>query len=263
MPSVLVIGGGPAGACFAARMAQLGASVVLAERLRFPRHTLGESLTPGVHQLLAAMGAGRALASAKFPAARDVRVAWEGDTVTRINSGSDGLLVDRGRFDQLLLDHAAREGVRVLQPAEVVEITAREQGWQATIAHGGAREMIRADFLADARGRSALAARPRKPMGQRTLALFGYWRGSGLPAHATVAAGERGWFWGVPLPDGSYNAQAFISPRHARDGKRRDAGAALPRAACKFRHWRRACRAPRLRVRCVPSMPRPISSMRR
>lgn len=199
-------------------MAQLGAEVVLAEAEAFPRRTLGESLTPGVRKLLAATGVGRALDEAAFPAARDVRVSWETDAVTRINSGSDGLLVDRGRFDQLLLDHAAREGVRVLKPARVVDLSAREQGWQAIILHGGAREMIRADFLADARGRSALAACPRTPMGQRTLAVFGYWRGGDLPAHATVAAGERGWFWGVPLPDGSYNAQAFISTRHARDG---------------------------------------------
>lgn len=217
MPSVLVIGGGPAGACYAARMAQLGASVLLVEAHAFPRRALGESLTPGVHRLLAATGAGPAVAEARFPAAADIRVSWEGDTVTRVNSGEQGMLVDRGAFDQLLIAHAAREGVRVLQPAEVVEISSRAHGWQAVIAHEGARELVTMDFLADARGRNALAASPRQPMGQRTLAVFGYWRGEGLPTHATVAAGERGWFWGVPLPDGSYNAQAFLSPRHVHD----------------------------------------------
>lgn len=213
MHSVLVIGGGPAGACFAARMAQLGASVVLAERLVFPRRWLGESLTPGVRELLSAMGAGKALADAGFPPARDVRVSWEGESLARVKSGSEGLLVDRGRFDHMLLDHAAREGVRVLQPAQVVELKRLQKGWQATFAHDGGHERVHADFLADARGRSALAGSPRRAMGQRTLAVYGYWRGSGLPQHATVSAGPSGWFWGIPLPDGSYNAQAFVSPR--------------------------------------------------
>ncbi len=221
MHSVLVIGGGPAGACFASRMAQLGASVVLAERLVFPRRWLGESLTPGVREFLLAMGAGKALEDGGFPPARDVRVSWEGESLTRVKSGAEGLLVDRGRFDQMLLDHAAREGVRVLQPAQVVELKRVEEGWQATLAHGGGHERVHADFLADARGRGALAGSPRRAMGQRSLAVFGYWRGSSLPQHATVSAGERGWFWGIPLPDGSYNAQAFVSPRdfHSSPGE--------------------------------------------
>jgi len=218
MKSVLVIGGGPAGASFAARMAELGHDVVLAERLAFPRRALGESLTPGVRQLVAAMGAGRALAGADFPAARDVRVMWEEESFAMVKSGADGLLVDRGRFDAILLSHAARQGVRVLQPAEIVELKRRGCGWRAMISHGGAHEGLEIDFLADARGRAGLAGGARRAMGEKSLALYGYWRGDALPREATVAAGKRGWFWGIPLPDGSYNAQAFVSPRDFHEG---------------------------------------------
>lgn len=218
MKCVLVIGGGPAGASFAARMAELGHNVVLVERLAFPRRALGESLTPGVRQLVAAMGAGRALASAGFPQARDVRVMWEEEAFAMVKSGADGLLVDRGRFDEILLSHAAREGVRVLQPAEITELKRRNDGWRAVISHGGADEELDADFLADARGRAGLAGCARRPMGEKSLALYGYWRGDALPQEATVAAGESGWFWGIPLPDGSYNAQAFVSPRDFHQG---------------------------------------------
>ena len=48
MADVCVIGAGPAGSTFAARMAQLGHHVHLIERQRFPRRHLGESLSPGV-----------------------------------------------------------------------------------------------------------------------------------------------------------------------------------------------------------------------
>jgi flavin-dependent dehydrogenase len=218
MKSVLVIGGGPAGASFAARMSELGNSVVLVERLAFPRRALGESLTPGVRPLVAAMGADRAVAAAGFPAARDVRMMWEEDSFAMVKSGSDGLLVDRGRFDAILLSHAAREGVRVLQPAEVVELKRSGGGWRVVVSHGGASETLDVDFLADARGRAGLAGSAKRPMGEKSLALYGYWRGHSLPQEAAVAAGASGWFWGIPLPDGSYNAQAFVSPRDFHKG---------------------------------------------
>ena len=54
MADVCVIGAGPAGSIFAARMAQLGHQVHLIERKRFPRSHLGESLSPGVMTLLTA-----------------------------------------------------------------------------------------------------------------------------------------------------------------------------------------------------------------
>ncbi|WP_421696454.1 flavin-dependent monooxygenase QhpG [Aestuariivirga sp.] len=217
MPSVLVIGGGPAGASFAARMAEFGAEVTLVERLAFPRPRLGESLTPGVRDLLKATGAWPMVEREAFPTARDVHVLWEDDTVVRMKPGAEGLLVDRGRFDQLLLSHAIRQGVRVLQPATLVSQTASDHGWDVLVAHGGGQELIRTDLIADARGRSGQAGARRRAMGARTLAVYAEWQSANLPQHATVAAGARGWFWGIPLPGGRYTAQAFVSPATLHD----------------------------------------------
>ncbi|MFN4142403.1 NAD(P)/FAD-dependent oxidoreductase [Aestuariivirga sp.] len=212
MAGVLVIGGGPAGASFATRMAQLGAEVTIVEQLPFPRPRLGESLTPGTRDLLAVTGAWPLVEQENFLHARDVRLLWEDDAVIRLRAEAEGLLVDRGRFDQLLLDHAAREGVRVLQPAEILSRTSSGEGWDVLVAHDGGRELIRAGLLADARGRKALAGVARRAMGEKTLAIFADWRNEDFPTHATVAAGERSWFWGIPLPGGRYAAQAFVSP---------------------------------------------------
>ena len=46
MARILVIGAGPAGSVFSAKMALLGHDVCLVERAAFPRSRLGESLTP-------------------------------------------------------------------------------------------------------------------------------------------------------------------------------------------------------------------------
>ena len=67
MSTVSVIGGGPAGSTFAARMAQLGYHVVLLEREFFPRRRLGESLSPGVLPLLAMTGARCGRRSGRVP----------------------------------------------------------------------------------------------------------------------------------------------------------------------------------------------------
>jgi 2-polyprenyl-6-methoxyphenol hydroxylase-like FAD-dependent oxidoreductase len=217
MLGVLVIGGGPSGASFATRMAQLGHDVTLVESMCFPRHRLGESLTPGVPELLSATGAWRWVEQAGFPPAREVRQLWESESISRINAAPGSLLIDRGRFDILLLAHAAREGVRVLQPAKVVSCTSDAESWTVLIEHDGGRESIHAGFLADARGRQAGIS--RRAMGERTLALFADWDGAAFPSCATVAAGESGWFWGLPLPGGRYMAQAFLSPHEFHGAK--------------------------------------------
>ena len=67
MADVCVIGAGPAGSIFAARMAQLGHHVHLIERQRFPRRHLGESLSPGVMTLLRAADMHETVEAAGFP----------------------------------------------------------------------------------------------------------------------------------------------------------------------------------------------------
>ena len=69
----------------------------------------------------------------------------------------------------------------------------------------------RADFVADAGGRRG-APRPHHKTGASTLAVYGYWRGAKLPTMPRIEAGEDGWYWGVPLPDGTYNTLAFVDP---------------------------------------------------
>src|SRR5262249_24586425 len=106
MAEICVIGAGPAGSTYAGRMVQLGHDVHLIEAERFPRRHLGESLSPGVLRLLEVTGARSAIQGADFLPARYVHVHWEGAPQVREDPREQGLLVDRGEFDHLLLDRA-------------------------------------------------------------------------------------------------------------------------------------------------------------
>lgn len=208
---ICVIGAGPAGSALAIRLAQLGYSVCVIERLVFPRSHVGESLSAGVWPQLELLGADRAIAAAGFWPCRTLLVQWEGDTPARREFGAPGgLLVDRGCFDALLLDRARANGVHLMQPAAVRMCERHDQHWHLTIETANGILALVAHFLVDASGRSAALRGRRRRTGPRTLALFGYWRGGLLPREPQIRAASDAWYWGIPLPDGTYNAMVFV-----------------------------------------------------
>jgi flavin-dependent dehydrogenase len=212
MAEVCVIGAGPAGSTFAARMAQLGHHVQLIERQRFPRRHLGESLSPGVMTLLRAADMHEAVEAAAFPAVTGVWVKWPDGPKLREDTAAKGLLVDRGEFDLRLLDRARTLGVQVHQPAIVRQQIWDGTRWRLTIDAGGTSKVLAADFVADASGRRSASPRRQMKTGPRTLAVYGYWRGASLPTLPRIEAGRDSWYWGVPLPDGTYNTLVFVDP---------------------------------------------------
>lgn len=210
---VCVIGGGPAGSVLAAQLSVLGNQVVLVERAEFPRRHLGESLTPGVRTLLESIGAGDVFGKAGASAVESVLVNWGDGLRERIDPENRGTFVDRGRFDALLLKHARAAGVQVLQPAVFRECSPLADSWRVTVDQGGETIHVITRFLADASGR-AFATRGRKRRtGARTTAFYAYWQGSDLPKLARIEADSDAWFWGVPIPDETYNTLVFVDPQ--------------------------------------------------
>lgn len=254
MAEVFVLGAGPAGSVFAARMAELGHSVTLAERRRFPRPWLGESLSPGVLPLLESLGAAAA-ADGTVPV-DEVLVQWEGPLRRRADPRAEGRLVDRGSFDSHLLDHARSLGVRVRQPATLRRAARGEAGWSLTLDYDGRPEHRRADFFAWAGGRSGPGQGGREGTECRTVALHAYWRAARLPRRPRIEAGEDGWYWGVPLPSGLYNTLVFTDPATLRAVPGRDLAGrfmALLERSCLMQ----GCEAPRRagRVGATDAMP--------
>jgi flavin-dependent dehydrogenase len=214
---VCVVGAGPSGSALAIRLAQLGHDVSVIERSMFPRSHVGESLSPGIWPQLELLGVAQAVAAAGFWPIRTSLVQWEGDAPVRRDFGTmSGLLVERGRFDALLLDCARAHGVRVLQPAVVRARARRDHGWRLDVESANGMGALDTNFLADASGRSGLIRGRKQRAGPRTLALFGYWVGDSLPREPRVEAASDMWYWGVPLPDGTYNAMVFVDAAEFR-----------------------------------------------
>jgi flavin-dependent dehydrogenase len=216
---VCVIGGGPAGAALARRLAQLGYSVVVVEKHSFPRSHVGESLVGGISPLLDVLGVRNAIESAGFLRPESATVRWAGRVEQRATPGEPGFQVNRGRFDEILLTAAAQAGARVLQPAQAVSIErSGDHGWLSNIRHGATGVTVKSRFVADATGRQGLLGGTKRRTSERTLALYAYWKYPTVDgADTRVEAGEESWYWGAPLPGGEFNATVFIDSLNYRE----------------------------------------------
>ncbi|MEW6705444.1 MAG: FAD-dependent oxidoreductase [Pseudomonadota bacterium] len=220
---VCVVGGGPAGAACALRLARLGHRVLLVERAPRGRPHVGESLPPSVLPLLQEMGVRQAVEQAGFLRPRGALVQWDQALQPAQHDAEEpGFQVDRGRFDALLLQAAEAAGVQVLQAAALPE-QAGGSGVSVPLRDG---RSVWAEWLVLAHGRRAPAAGE----GPRTAALYAYW--DGMPQHdprTRVEAAGEAWHWGAPLPDGSFNATVFVDAARCA-GLRSEAREALYRA---------------------------------
>jgi flavin-dependent dehydrogenase len=220
-----VVGGGPAGAAIARRLATLGHSVCVVEHRRFPRHHVGESLPPGILPLLDALGVRRRIEAAGFLRPESAIVRWSRTAAGRSVDSEPGFQVDRGRFDQLLLTAATAAGAGCLQPARVLGLEPRDPGgWRLRLRADGRERFLDVAVLVDAGGKgSTVVPGRRRRRSPPTLALYGYWRQAAIRGPETrVEAGAREWFWGAPLPDGTLNATVFVDPERLRGSRRRD-----------------------------------------
>ncbi|HWY52775.1 MAG TPA: tryptophan 7-halogenase [Candidatus Bathyarchaeia archaeon] len=209
---ICVMGGGPAGAAVAARLSQLGHSVVVVEKQIFPRAHVGESVTPGVLPLLDVLGIRERIERQDFPRPERVLSYWPPHRGYKSIGPVPGFQVDRAKFDMVMLDAAREAGAIVLEGSHLLR---REQtsthGWNLTIAWRGKLVFVESCFVIDATGRRGLMGGKKRRYGKPTFALWKYWRACPISGRETrVEAGAEQWYWGAPLPDGTFNATVFI-----------------------------------------------------
>lgn len=168
---VVIVGGGPAGASAAIRLARGGARVLLIEGEDFPRHKLcGEFISPeclahftqlGVMDEILASGGGRLTETLFYaPSGRSLRVpsAWLG----KHRSASSALGLSRAEMDARLLEGARRAGVVVRTQTRAVGLlieTNRVCGVSVRRDGGVGEETYKAALTVDATGRARALVR--------------------------------------------------------------------------------------------------------
>lgn len=221
-PSVLVIGGGPAGSISAALLAQGGARVTLLERETFPRYHIGESISPSCRAILDLAGAHEKIEARGYTVKEGIllRWGWEQDwTVNWPHMFGDlvrSWQVDRADFDRVLLEHAGTQGVDVTQAAQVSAVTFDgDRAVGAQWEHNGRRHGADFDFVVDASGRAGVLSAQhfrnrRRHDIFRNVAIWSYYQGGALLPDTpnggiNVVSSPEGWYWVIPLRGDVYS----------------------------------------------------------
>ncbi len=240
---IAIIGGGPGGATAACLLSELGYHVTLFEQARFPRFHIGESLLPANIPLFDRLGVTGRIAAVSMrkngielvspvheaPALLTFAQCWD-------KSVPYSFQVRRADLDQILLERAREMGAQVHENARVsdVDLHCADGGVALTVdpaglgdaAQGAGRWQAR--FLIDASGRDTfLAGRlkaKRKNPKHNSAALYAHYDGARRlsgdeEGNITIFWFDHGWFWFIPLTDGTTSIGAVCWPYYLKTRK--------------------------------------------
>lgn len=215
---VVIIGAGPAGTCAALRLLELGHRVALIEQHVFPRPQIGESLSAGVRNIFDYLGAGHLLNLHGYIDSLPAQVLWEdakgGHVMFRNHAG--GIIVDRGKLDQDMLQLAVSKGLVLFQPAKPEMLRKEGDHWKVMIRVKSELQELKTMFLLDSRGRSGSKMIDKIITAPPMVALYANTSSTSMPACTMIEAQQDGWLWGSPLPGGDFRMMAFFAPEHLR-----------------------------------------------
>jgi flavin-dependent dehydrogenase len=209
---VIIVGGGPAGSTAGTLLAKQGRNVAIFEKERFPRFKIGESLLPGSLCTFERMGVKEKIDRA------DVVMKHGGRIVSACGARTNRFLfsnvfrckyptayqVERSKFDQILLDHAAETGCQVRQGEGVTDFSCDPDG----VTVKTEIETFRARYLIDCSGRNSLVGSRfhlrRNYSDLQKFSLYAHFedvdRAPGIEGTLTqmIRARDR-WFWIIPI----------------------------------------------------------------
>ncbi len=158
---VVVIGAGPSGSIASALLRRRGRDVLVLERQKFPRFSIGESLLVHCLDFVAEAGMIEAVDAAGFQAKNGAAFAWGdryadydfGERFTAGEGRATTYQVQRATFDKVLADEAERQGVEIRYEVEITSVgrTNGHRTLTARSANGDVRT-IEADFVLDGSG---------------------------------------------------------------------------------------------------------------
>jgi flavin-dependent dehydrogenase len=230
---VLVIGGGPAGSSIAALLAANGRDVALLEKTHHPRFHIGESLLPanvelfdrlGVRDQVEGIGIRKFGAEFVSPdhdhtASIDFADAWD-------KNMPYAWQVRRSQLDEILFRNAGTRGARTFEGVRARKVEFDADGATVQVEEdGGATRTWRTRYVVDATGRDTLLANQlkvkRKNPRHNSSALYAHFSGverlpGRLEGNISIFWFAHGWFWLIPLADGTTSIGAVCWPYYLK-----------------------------------------------
>ena len=237
---VVIAGGGPAGASAATILAQAGHRVLVIEKERFPRFHVGESLLPAGWPLWDRLGVTQEIENAGFVVKQGANFGMfnQAEQVTLLTAEYPDYFqrpytyhVERAKFDEILLNNAARVGVEVRQEWTVADVLMEDGRAVGVMAgpNGEAPHEIRAPMFVDATGRNCLLSRKlgwRKPDPTlNKVSHYAHFSGvqrkvNGDPQFpdstmTDIHTIDGGWIWYIPLANDIVSVGAVLDAKFA------------------------------------------------
>jgi geranylgeranyl reductase family protein len=216
----IVVGGGPAGAAAAARLAARGFRTALIDRASFPRDKVcGDFVGPAALAELDDLGVAQTQAFRATSKMADLVLHVNGDQlpvmgIPRVDGLPDyGRVIPRLQLDAWILDAARHAGATVLDGRKV---TAVQQAPDAITVRGHSAAgpwQLRTRLLLGADGSNSMVARTLRggvpPRQDRIVAVRAYFDDVGGPAGqgdiCFTSGSFPGYYWLFPAGDGSAN----------------------------------------------------------
>ncbi|MGE0352454.1 MAG: NAD(P)/FAD-dependent oxidoreductase [Gemmatimonadales bacterium] len=258
-----IIGGGPAGSSMAGYLARAGVRCVVFERESFPRPHVGESLVPSSTRVFKDLDFLPVMEAAGFPHKFGAVWTATGANARLYDHGWDGLEadcradirfeerqqpgvdqnytyhVDRGKFDQLLLQHVASMGADVHEGVAVKDVDMTGELPRIRVPNGGGDRDVRVRIVVDASGRRTfLGNRLRLKLMDKVFDQYaihtwfdGFDRASVMPGaeqkqdyiFVHFLPITNSWVWQIPITDTVTSIGVVTQKRHFKAAADREA----------------------------------------